>query len=62
MPSEKEVMFSVTPSACQMFQEVVSRLHQLDNVLAKPLFEQSWKNLATRLDQVKFFLLIISLY
>lgn len=52
MPSEKEIIFSVTPSACQMFQEIVNRLHELNNVLAKPLFEQSWKSLATRLDQV----------
>jgi hypothetical protein len=55
MPSEKEVaLLSVTVSGCSMFQEIVNQLHALHNTLALPLFEESWKSLALRLDQVIF--------
>ena len=57
MPSEKEVVsLSVTPSGCPMFQAIANQLHALKNALALPLFEQTWKNLATHLDKVIFCL------
>lgn len=53
MQSSKEVAsLSVTPSGCPMFQELTTRLHILHNVLALPLFNQAWKNLAIQFDQV----------
>lgn len=53
MQSSKEVAsLSVTPSGCSMFQELATRLHILHNVLALPLFNQAWKNLAAQFDQV----------
>ncbi|XP_011502922.1 PREDICTED: RAD50-interacting protein 1 [Ceratosolen solmsi marchali] len=52
MSSEKDVVsLSITASGCSMFQEIVNQLHALHNSLALPLFEQSWQNLAIRLDQ-----------
>ncbi|XP_077256575.1 RAD50 interactor 1 isoform X1 [Temnothorax americanus] len=53
MQSSKEVAsLSVTPSGCLMFQELATRLYTLHSVLALPLFNQAWKNLATQFDQV----------
>lgn len=53
MQSSKEVAsLSMTPSGCSMFQELATRLHILHNVLALPLFNQAWKNLAAQFDQV----------
>jgi len=53
MQSSKEVAsLSMTPSGCPMFQELATRLHILYNVLALPLFNQVWKNLAVQFDQV----------
>jgi len=53
MQSSKEVAsLSMTPSGCPMFQELATRLHILHNVLALPLFNQAWKNLAAQFDQV----------
>jgi len=53
MQSSKEVAsLSVTPSGCPIFQELAMRLHILYNVLALPLFNQVWKNLAVQFDQV----------
>ncbi|XP_011865404.1 PREDICTED: RAD50-interacting protein 1 isoform X1 [Vollenhovia emeryi] len=55
MQSSKEVAsLSVTPSGCPMFQELATRLHILHNVLALPLFNQAWKNLAAQFDQFLF--------
>ncbi|KAL0121655.1 hypothetical protein PUN28_006867 [Cardiocondyla obscurior] len=55
MQSSKEVAsLSVTPSGCPMFQELATRLHTLHNILALPLFNQAWKNLAAQLDQFLF--------
>ncbi|XP_039306850.1 RAD50-interacting protein 1 isoform X1 [Solenopsis invicta] len=55
MQSSKEVAsLSITPSGCPMFQELATRLHILHNVLALPLFNQAWKNLAAQLDQFLF--------
>ncbi|KAL0278155.1 UNVERIFIED_CONTAM: hypothetical protein PYX00_000058 [Menopon gallinae] len=42
---------TITPSACPMFQVLINRLHQLQEILATTLFQQSWKCLATKLDQ-----------
>jgi len=53
MQSSKEVAsLSVTPSGCPMFRELATRLHILYNILALPLFNQVWKNLAVQFDQV----------
>ncbi|XP_071578297.1 RAD50-interacting protein 1 isoform X2 [Temnothorax nylanderi] len=55
MQSSKEVAsLSVTPSGCPMFQELATRLHTLHSVLALPLFNQAWKNLAAQFDQFLF--------
>ncbi|KAL6261949.1 hypothetical protein P5V15_007033 [Pogonomyrmex californicus] len=55
MQSSKEVAsLSVTSSGCPMFQELAMRLHILHNVLALPLFNQAWKNLAAQFDQFLF--------
>ncbi|KYN11646.1 RAD50-interacting protein 1, partial [Trachymyrmex cornetzi] len=55
MQSSKEVAsLSMTPSGCPMFQELATRLHILHNVLALPLFNQAWKNLAAQFDQFLF--------
>ncbi|KAJ8680451.1 hypothetical protein QAD02_016238 [Eretmocerus hayati] len=51
MPMEKEISLSVTPNGCPMFLEIANQLHALHNALAMLLFEQSWKNLASRLDK-----------
>ena len=57
VPNQKEsVSFSVTPSGCIMFQEILNKLHNLHKVLASDLFKQSWKSLAMRLDQVLMFI------
>lgn len=56
MQSEKEVVsLSVTPSGCPMFQELALRLHALHEALALPLFNKSWRNLASQLDLVKIY-------
>ncbi|KYN05035.1 RAD50-interacting protein 1 [Cyphomyrmex costatus] len=55
MQSSKEVVsLSMTPSGCPMFQELATRLHILHDVLALPLFNQAWKNLAAQFDQFLF--------
>ncbi|XP_050459945.1 RAD50-interacting protein 1 [Cataglyphis hispanica] len=55
MQSSKEIAsLSVTPSGCPMFQELATRLHVLHNVLALPLFNKAWKNLAAQFDQFLF--------
>lgn len=51
-PSKEVASLSVTPSGCFMFQELATRLHVLRNVLASPLFNRAWKNLAAQFDQV----------
>ncbi|XP_020708238.2 RAD50-interacting protein 1 isoform X2 [Athalia rosae] len=52
MQSEKDVVsLSVTSSGCPMFHELAARLHTLQEILALPLFNQAWKNLAAQLDQ-----------
>ncbi|XP_015512771.2 RAD50-interacting protein 1 [Neodiprion lecontei] len=52
MQSEKELAsLSVTPSGCPMFQELAARLNTLQDILALPLFNKTWKNLAAQLDQ-----------
>ena len=54
MQSSKEIAsFSVTPSGCPMFQELAMKLHDLQEALALPLFNQAWQNLAEQLDQVR---------
>ncbi|XP_043282805.1 RAD50-interacting protein 1 [Venturia canescens] len=52
MQSEKEVAsLSVTPSGCPMFEELATRLHDLRDALALPIFNKAWRNLAGQLDQ-----------
>lgn len=52
MESPKDlVQPTITPGACSMFQVSINRLHQLQEILAVTLFQQSWKSLATKLDQ-----------
>lgn len=42
---------NITPTACPMFQILITKLHQLEEVLATSLFAASWKMLARRIDQ-----------
>lgn len=52
MESLKEIVRpTITPSACPMFQVLITRLHQLQELLAVSLFKQAWCLLATKLDQ-----------
>ncbi|KAL7294373.1 hypothetical protein TKK_0012380 [Trichogramma kaykai] len=52
MPGEKEIaFFSITPTGQPMFQEIYNKLHIMDEVLAKELFKQAWKDFAMQLDQ-----------
>lgn len=54
MQSEKEVAsLSVTPSGCPMFEELATRLHDLKDALALPIFNKAWRSLAGQLDQVR---------
>lgn len=39
----------LTPSACPMFQVLVSKLHTLESLLAHKLFTVAWQNIATQL-------------
>lgn len=41
----------ITPSACPMFQVLITRLHQLQELLADSLFKQCWSTLARKLDE-----------
>lgn len=58
MQFQKEVVsLSLSPSGCLMFQELSDRLHTLNQALALPLFKQAWKDLASQLDQVLYFVI-----
>ncbi|XP_075231080.1 RAD50 interactor 1 [Lycorma delicatula] len=45
-----EISPSVTPTACPMFQVLAAKLHQLEQLLATPLFDSTWKKIATQLN------------
>ncbi|XP_025836467.1 RINT1-like protein [Agrilus planipennis] len=46
--------FSLTPSACPIFEILAIRLHQLQKKLTSKLFAATWKNLAKKLDEFFF--------
>ncbi|XP_054257959.1 RAD50-interacting protein 1 [Macrosteles quadrilineatus] len=54
-PYRKDVWFAMnyettlTPSACPMFQVLVSKLHSLQSLLASCLFTLAWQSVATQL-------------
>lgn len=50
-PSEL-ISATLTPSACPMFRVLSAHLHTLQQVLAVPLFDLAWTQIASNLSQV----------
>jgi len=51
MPSQKDfVSLALSNSACEMLRVLKDHLHQIQQLLSKPLFNDFWQNLAARLN------------
>jgi len=52
MPSQKDfVSLALSNCACEMLRVLKDHLHQIQQLLSKPLFSDFWQHLATRLNE-----------
>lgn len=59
MMLKNQISFSLTATACPMFEILATRLHQVHKCLANQLFRSFWHSLAEKLDTFMYEELVL---